>query len=198
MKNNEYVIGLQDEESCTALPSTANHGAMVRKQIQKLQMMRMGNPAKEGTLKTIPIVQGQLHLLTGAAEDALLNNSPEIFQRGGQLVRIVTEASRPKKRTLKDGRPNVIMRSEDALVIIEVDSIYLAELLGRIAKWTKLDERTQQVKDKDCPEKVAKTLLARREWTLPVLAGVIQAPTLRSDGSILENPGYDEGNGIIF
>ena len=62
----------------------------------------------------------------------------------------------------------------------------------------RFDERTQQLKQKDCPEKIAKTLIARRYWKLPVLTGIIQAPTLRLDGSILETPGYDEETGLFF
>ncbi len=51
---------------------------------------------------------------------------------------------------------------------------------------------------KDCPDKVSNTLIARRQWDLPVLSGIIQAPTLRFDGSIMETPGYDEDTGLFF
>ena len=74
----------------------------------------------------------------------------------------------------------------------------MAETLGKLAYWTKLDERTKEWKAKDCPDKIAKTLLARQQWKLPVLAGVIQAPTLRYDGSILQNPGYDAETGLFY
>jgi len=33
---------------------------------------------------------------------------------------------------------------------------------------------------------------------LPVLRGVINAPTLRADGSILDSPGYDQDSGLMF
>jgi putative DNA primase/helicase len=44
----------------------------------------------------------------------------------------------------------------------------------------------------DPPRTVALTILARDgEWRFPVLAGVITTPTLRPDGTILSQPGYD-------
>jgi putative DNA primase/helicase len=33
---------------------------------------------------------------------------------------------------------------------------------------------------------------------LPVLSGVINAPTLRADGSMLSKPGYDSATGLLF
>ena len=33
---------------------------------------------------------------------------------------------------------------------------------------------------------------------LPVISGLIHTPTLRSDGSILQTPGFDERTGLFF
>jgi hypothetical protein len=115
------------------------------------------------------------------------------------LVRIVNEASKPNKKPFKEkDAKSSIARSNDPLVIIEVDAIYLAETLGKLASWSKYDERSQEWKSRDCPDKIAKTLLARHQWKLPVLMGVIQTPTLRSDGSILQEAGYDEETGLFY
>ena len=35
-------------------------------------------------------------------------------------------------------------------------------------------------------------------WGLPVLTGIINAPTMREDGSILETSGYDAATGLLF
>lgn len=150
-------------------------------------------------LPIIRIIPGELHEATDYAEKILSSNKLGIFQRGGQLVRIINEISKPKKNKVldKNGK-EIIKRSADSPLITEVDPIYLTELLGKHANWTKYDERKGDWILKDCPERVAKTLIARREWNLPVLSGIIQAPTLRDDGSILENPGYDENTGLFF
>lgn len=145
-------------------------------------------------LPSIKIIPGQLHSQVDAAQSVLINNNSGIYQRAGQLVRIVTEESKPKKA--KDNHS--IRRDSNSLVITETDPIYLSEILGKLAVWTRFDERKKDYIVKDCPIIVPKTLIARKEWDLPVLTGIIQAPTLRSDGSILEIPGYDEDTGLFF
>jgi hypothetical protein len=149
--------------------------------------------------KTIEILPGKTHEMTDKAEKVLSDNNLGIFQRGGQLVRIIVERNKPKKDKIYDREGiEIIKRSADALLISEVDSIYLTELLGKHLTWTRYDERKQSLVLKDPPERIAKTLIARREWNFPFLTGIIQAPTLRSNGTILENPGYDEQTGLYF
>ena len=147
-------------------------------------------------LSTIEITSGNLPEMTDKGEAILIESKAGIYQRSGKLVRIVVESTKPK---VKNNRVyEKIRRPEDALVIAEVDYIHLTEVLGKIAKWARFDERSKELKQKDCPEKVSKTLIARRQWDLPVLSGIIQAPTLRPDGSILDTPGYDEETGLFF
>lgn len=166
---------------------------------EKIEKKREVKKIPQNGLPILKIVTGQLHNTTNYAEQILISNNLGIFQRSGQLVRIITEISKPKKNKLldKDGK-EIIKRDADALLIAEVEPIYLTELLGKHANWTKYDERTGDWVLKDCPERIAKTLIARREWNVPVLTGIIQAPTLRSNGSILETPGYDEITGLFF
>jgi putative DNA primase/helicase len=48
------------------------------------------------------------------------------------------------------------------------------------------------------PTWVAAILSARGEWPFPPLEGVIEAPALRLDGSILNEPGYDTASGLLY
>lgn len=148
----------------------------------------------DSDLQEIEIMPGEIHELTNKAEKLLEENGSGIYQRGGRLVRIVEEKTKPNKSK----RYKEIKRSGEALLIAEADPTHVCELLSKLAKWVRFDERTQGLKQKDCPDKVARTLISRREWNLPVLVGIIQAPTLREDGSILEKPGYDEETGLFF
>src|SRR5207302_8118495 len=51
----------------------------------------------------------------------------------------------------------------------------------------------------DCPPNLAAAFLERiGDWKLRVLSGITNAPTLRPDGSILDQPGYDTATGILF
>lgn len=145
----------------------------------------------------IEILHGDIHRMTCKAEEVLCKHDSGIYQRGGQLVRIVTEKSKPNKNE-SSNKKSKIKRSNEALLIAEAGPIHLSEILDKLADWVKQDERTKSFKRKDCPEKVPKTLIARRQWNLPVLVGIIQAPTIREDGSILETPGYDRATGLFF
>lgn len=147
-----------------------------------------------GNLPPIKIIPGQLHAQVDAAQQVLINNNSGIYQRAGQLVRIITEESKPKKTKGNHS----IKRDSNSLVITETDPIYLSETLGKLAMWIRFDERKKDYITKDCPIIVPKTLIARKEWDLPVLTGIIQSPTLRPDGSVFETPGYDEDTGLFF
>lgn len=144
--------------------------AAVEEQKKKLQDLLLTSSCIDSQ-PTIQIIPGSISETTTQAEELLTNNKVGIFQRAGQLVRIISETIKPKSN------PD-IKRPQDALIITSVDALYLGEALSRLAKWEQYDQRRNVWKQKDCPDKVAKTLLARREWNLPVLAGIIQAPIL--------------------
>ncbi len=137
----------------------------------------------------IVVCPGNLPIATGKAEEVLLKLGTDIFQRGGRLVRVVTAATKPSESS--------ILRSEDAYIITDVNFTYLTEVLTQKALWVTVNSKGKK-KDIDCPEKISKTLIARGQWRLPVLRGLIHAPTLRTDGSVLDRPGYDPISGLLF
>jgi hypothetical protein len=54
-------------------------------------------------------------------------------------------------------------------------------------------------KDQDPPQRVVQHLTKRRDYYgLRYLRGIISAPTLREDGSLLIRPGYDEPSRLLF
>lgn len=134
---------------------------------------------------------GHLPRIVDEAEAALLASPLRIYRRGNALVRVVrTEQS--SVRFYK--RPQV-----GALGIRMVDGPWLVEALTRAARWEKWDLRLEDWRVTNCPKAVAETYLAREgEWKLPRLLGTISAPTLRPDGSILQDPGYDEPTGTLY
>lgn len=48
------------------------------------------------------------------------------------------------------------------------------------------------------PDKVATNILASPEWPFPVLNGIVENPTLRPDGSVIDHPGYDAQTGLVY
>jgi putative DNA primase/helicase len=62
-----------------------------------------------------------------------------------------------------------------------------------------MDGRNQGYKRIDCPEAVAAGYLARKgRRNLRTLTAIIDAPTMRLDGTILDRPGYDEATGLYL
>lgn len=160
-----------------------------------------GRPARGGKDKSkkridkrprIRLKGGELHSAVNEAEDVILNLEGDgIYQRGGVLVRPV----RLDPPTVIHG----IKRRPNSLVIQRIESLYLMEILTQAAIWTRYDKRSRKRKQVDCPERIAKVYIARSgSWRVPTLRGIIEAPTLRPDGSILSMPGYDEQTGLFF
>jgi hypothetical protein len=98
------------------------------------------------------------------------NDPPRLFVRGGALVRVEHD---------EEGRPVIRALTLDALT----------GELARAARFVKVDDRGER--NVTPPATVARDLAALPGWPCPPLLGIIEAPTLRPDGSILATPGYD-------
>lgn len=115
-------------------------------------------------------------------------NVTPIFQRGSSLVRIGKNLSPAKQG---------ISRSPDAPQIFSVGAHFLQNHLTAIANWQRWNERKQDNVPCACPKKVADTLLDMAgKYRVQPLTGIVNAPTLRPDHSILEKEGYDADTGL--
>lgn len=114
--------------------------------------------------------------------------SSPIFQRGSSLVRIGKNLS-----PVKQG----ISRSPDAPQIFSVGTHFLQNYLTTIANWQKWNERKGDFTAYCCPKKVADVFLDMAgKYRVQPLTGIVNAPTLRPDCSILEKEGYDADTGL--
>ena len=140
-------------------------------------------PAREGPSDKpwIDISGGELHNVATAGEDAILASGEAIFQRGRHLVRLSVDKARTS-----DG---ATVRTAS---LVALTNHSLRDVLARVAHWRKFDKRSSKPHLVDPPNAVAEVLLARfGEWRFPSIAGVIMTPTLRPDGSLLSEHGYD-------
>jgi len=136
----------------------------------------------------IRYVSGQLPEIVDQAEDALLKADLGIYQRGAFIVR-------PGKVRVTVPRKGEV----DALRVLEVGVHALVEAMTTAADWERYDGRSESWVPIDAPAKVAETYRQRAgRWRLPVLTGVINAPTLRPDGTILARSGYDPDTGLLL
>ncbi len=129
--------------------------------------------------------------LAECADDAqrLLLATPQhgIYKRARMLVRVVREET-PKTAGLT--------RPPGVPVIETMTMAHLRDRLARPAQWcVPTKEGFRPVIP---PKWVPETLLARGDWPFPRLEAVIETPTLRPDGTILDTPGYDPATCLLF
>jgi hypothetical protein len=133
------------------------------------------------------------HISLQEGFDAILDKDANLYQRDGELV-FIKEASR------KDIRKGGITTH---LKISEVKTPYLRHLASKCAIWYKpagTDKRSGKEKwaATSCPEDIAKSMLEQAVYPFPILDGVVTCPTIRSDGSVLNTPGYDLSTGLYY
>ena len=131
------------------------------------------------TAMTAVVDQGQAALLA-------LPDAPVIFQRARRLC-IIAHGVTP---------PLWLHRPPDAPVILEGSPARLCELVSHAARWQKYDARKHEWNAALPPSWFVETLQGRPAWPFPVLEGILGAPTLRPDGSVLDTPGYDVSTGL--
>jgi hypothetical protein len=84
-------------------------------------------------------------------------------------------------------------RPPGALGLVMVDVPYLIEAFTRAARWFKFSSQKNDWVPTNAPEQAATTYISRRgHWQIPRLWSAISAPTLRPDGTVLQEPGYDK------
>ena len=140
------------------------------------------------TLATIRVVAGQLPRIVSETEQALLAAGAPIFIRAGMLVRPVIE-----KMMAADGRKTMVAKLRPFTVPAMLDWTASAALFERF------DARRKRWVTVDPPRAAAEALLAREGlWSIPYVSGAITTPTLRSDGSLLAEKGYDSATGLYL
>lgn len=186
---------MQNEETPGSAPSSSSapkssSSSALREIAEKFAAQASGEgPVYNDELPIIRWIGGQLPRAVDCAEDALLESDLPLYQRGGYVVRV---AQRPAT-TSRD-----IERPAGALGIVPVDKPFLQETLTRLAHFESAG-RGEKWRTINCPAELALAYLSRRgHWRLLPLLGVISAPTLRPDGSLLARPGYDQRTGLYF
>ncbi len=107
-----------------------------------------------------------------------------LYQRANQIVFV---AETPVKASR--GRDVVTLR------IYERGDHALREDLAASANFERYDKRAKACVSVDPPTSIVRTL---KERIGTILSGVVTAPTMRADGSIINAPGYDEATGLLF
>ncbi|HZT81221.1 MAG TPA: hypothetical protein VFA26_13410 [Gemmataceae bacterium] len=126
------------------------------------------------------IVSPDQHIVNDQAEKALAGD-PEVYQRAGELVAVVSDGERKR------------------IVPLTINSI--RDRLARNARFISRhkSKHSEERKRLHPPSWCGGALLDRGEYRhIRRLAGLVDHPVLRPNGSILEEPGYDAATGLIY
>ena len=147
-------------------------------------------PARDET-DTRPIIRlatGRLEETVDQAERALIDADRGVYQRANMIVGV--------------GSAPIITADRKRLVtpqILEFGEHRVMELLMAAAAFEKWDARANDFVPCNVPMAVVKTFEQRKgKFRLPPLAGIVNGPTMRDDGSLLTVAGYDDATGLLF
>lgn len=132
-------------------------------------------------LPGIEVVKHELDRMTKEGEHALEKSKLPVYQRYGELVRV---------------------RQGERLLVEPTPQSELLRFLSMSAEWFSwVEGKTPDQPDKEPvkpPHDVVQILFDQGKWRLPELLRVYDAPTLRPDGTVLQDPGYDAATKSIY
>jgi putative DNA primase/helicase len=158
----------------------------VLREIREREAAKHGEPGAA----TIRISKGEIARIVDEAETALIAvaDIAPIMVRAGMLVQPII-----------DQLPASHERMTDVTLLKPLTNANIIYLLNKYAAtFEKYDGRSKKWLAIDPPSPVATQLLQRGQWRFPKVAGVITAPTLRPDGTILDQPGYDPATQLWY
>jgi putative DNA primase/helicase len=138
--------------------------------------------------RVIALLGGRLEQNLDEIEKALIEQRIGVFQRNGSLVLPGVVAIEVRNGGMTE-----------AVGLIEVSAGSMVEIITSAAMLGKYDARSRNTVPINCPPQIADAYMKRQgRWGLRPLMGIANAPTLRPDGSLLDQPGYDPATGLLY
>ncbi|GMV70291.1 MAG: hypothetical protein DYG93_13125 [Leptolyngbya sp. PLA2] len=178
-------------EPCTGLPKLCEMLGIAGAEATLRRWLHGEDAAKPDAVPEggILMVGGRLNGILDRAEETLLERGTPIYQRGPELVR----PARLDRSEVDGG----VRRDAGSVVLLPIRPHWLVQAMAEAAPWYAMSLKGPVPADPHL--NYAQHLMARAgSWRFPVLRGVVTAPTLRADGSILQTPGYDAASQLIY
>ena len=182
-------------------------------------------PASTAKRPVVVMLPSRSHETVDATQDILLRQAnkvrnanggskiaDQLFQRDGKLVRLSRNLH--KKQKASGAVANAETKEVDgvvvdssyqelnALSIVPVRPAWLTTRLTRAIEFQGPSAGKPGAKPKLVPKDVKPNiinqLIEAGEWKFPALFNTVEAPTLRPDGTILDEPGFDPTTGLFF
>jgi len=158
----------------------------------KRQIERAANEMPEVDDKgrtLIQVVEGKLDETWRATQKALVDHDCPVYVRGGRLVQPLwrwEKSSDDRQVLTAQFKPYSPARLQDVIA-------------HRAVQFQKYDGRRRRMVDIDPPSDVITQLLDAGYWpSFPTVVGIINAPTMRKDGSLLTEQGYDRATQLWY
>jgi putative DNA primase/helicase len=130
----------------------------------------------------------RLDRMVEQAEEVLIRQDADIYQYASKLVRPVFE-----ERPLSGGQKGKSAEFK------EITHTYLLAELAKFIDWRRFSKQKGEFVPAPPEDRVARAMLERvGRWKFRKTTGVISAPTLRPDGTVLKEEGYDPATGLIL
>jgi hypothetical protein len=193
-KAGQTAVKVEAGEPATGIPRVVEMLGLPEAVAKRFRIW-LGIAAREDGRTRVEYSGNRLDDTLAAAEDAMLSAGLPVYQQMGRVVRAV----RLGKSSSEDG----IRRVAGALVVNEEEPDNLCALMTRVANFVIPVTDKDGAKDKPVlpPTKFARAYLGRvraGDGRLPELTGIVECPTLRPDGTILSEDGYDRATGLIL
>jgi putative DNA primase/helicase len=139
-------------------------------------------------LPVIKIVGGEIARVVDEAEAALLEARVPFMVRAGMLVYPITETLQAADNQKTEATVLRAVRPENIIYMLNKHAAVFLRYDGRAQMWVRTDP----------PYRVATSLLQKGQWPFPRATGVITTPTMRPDGTILDQPGHDPATQLWY
>ena len=161
-------------------------------------------PDKKGKKKSPPPEDGTIRITIGSLEDNTLEaiallaaNDPTMYQRAGELVRVVriTEA---ESEASKDSEGNKTVHAGTPMIKRVPETNLLMRMSSRVP-CERYNKKEDDFVPCDVPSKLARSILELTEYPdMRALRGIAESPFLRPDGTVMQKPGYDKHTGYLY
>ena len=153
-----------------------------------LRIQKTKAPANKGDKAVVILKAGELHQNAIDAEAGLVAANVQLYIHGEAIVRpIVDDAPGFHGNKTKVARLRILSTHD------------LRRILVQHVQFQRFDMRQNKYVVVNPPTDLVETILVRDgEWQFPRLRGIITTPTLRRDGTVLSEVGYDRASGLLL
>lgn len=135
-------------------------------------------------------ITANTHEVTDAMVGAL-RDEPGLYHRDHTLVHVVVSDE------VKKGEIVLVTKGTPQTRDLQLST--LIDLVSKRAVCMSWDARIERYVHKAPPKDRVRAVLERGQWPgLPELVGVLEAPSMRPDGSLIQTPGYDPATRFLY